>query len=96
MLAAADESTLIAVRVHPRSRRAAIDGERAGRLLVHVAAPPLEGRANEAVCRLIAKVLRVAPGTVTVAAGTRGRDKVVRVERMGLREVAQRLGLPDP
>src|SRR6266550_4092266 len=45
----------IRVRVQPRARRSELAGERAGALLVRVTAPPVEGRANEAVCRLIAK-----------------------------------------
>ena len=53
---------------------------RDGRLLVRVAAPPVDGRANRALCKLIAKRAGVARGKVTVVRGERARDKVVRME----------------
>jgi uncharacterized protein (TIGR00251 family) len=88
-------SVLLAVRVKPRSPSERIEGERAGRLLVSVTAPPVEGRANEAVCRLLANKLGVARGRVTVVSGSRGRDKLVRVDGLSPREAAGRLGLED-
>ena len=68
------------MRVQPRSRRQEIVGWRDGVLLIRVTAPPLEGRANAAVCRLLADELGVARSAVTLAAGARGRDKRLRVQ----------------
>ena len=45
-----------------------------------VTAPPVDGRANDALCRLIADRAGVAPSRVSVVRGGRARDKVVRVE----------------
>ena len=45
----------IAVRLQPRARANEIVGERDGVVVVRVTAPPVDGRANEALCRLIAK-----------------------------------------
>ncbi len=53
---------------------------RAGVLQARVSAPPVDGRANRALCRLIAKRLGIAPSRVSVVKGERSRDKVVRVE----------------
>ena len=86
-------AVLIAVRVAPRAGRTAIAGERAGRLLIRTTAPPVDGRANEAVCRLLAKTLGVAGGRVSLTRGTQARDKLVRVEGVTIAEAAQRLGL---
>ena len=86
-------AVLIAVRVAPRAGRTAIAGERAGRLLVRTTAPPVDGRANEAVCRLLAKALGVAGGRVSLARGAQARDKLIRVEGVTVAEVAWRLGL---
>jgi uncharacterized protein len=61
--------TKIAVRVQPRGARDEIAGERDGRLLVRLTAPPVEGRANEALCRLLAKRLGVGRTRVTVVRG---------------------------
>ena len=64
----------------PRAQRDEIAGERDGRLLVRVTAPPVEGAANAALCRLLAKRIGVARGRVSVMRGGSSRDKVVRVE----------------
>jgi len=68
------------VRVVPRASREQIAGMRDGRLLVRVNAPPLEGKANAAVCALLAKAAGVPKGAVTVVRGETSRDKRVRIE----------------
>jgi len=73
----------LAVRLQPRARRNEIAGERQGRILVRVTAPALENRANDALCRLIAKGAGVARGRVRIVAGERSRDKLVRIEGAG-------------
>jgi uncharacterized protein (TIGR00251 family) len=70
----------IQVRVQPRARKDEVAGERDGRLLVRVTAPPVDGKANVAVRNLLAKRLGVAPGSVTVVRGEASRDKLVEVE----------------
>jgi uncharacterized protein len=61
-------------------------GLRDGVVVVRVMAPPLGGRANDAVCRLLADVLGVRRSRVTVVRGERARDKVVVIE--GIDETA--------
>jgi uncharacterized protein (TIGR00251 family) len=68
------------VRLQPRAKRSEIVGWRDGVLLVRVTAPPVDGKANAALCRLLAKTLGVAPSTVAVIRGSSARDKVVRVD----------------
>ena len=68
------------VRVQPRASKDAIGGEREGALVVRVSAPPVEGRANEALARLLGKALGVAPSAVRVLRGETGRDKLVAVD----------------
>jgi uncharacterized protein len=68
------------VRVTPRASRDELAGLRDGVLRVRVTAPPVDGRANQAVCRLIAKAVGVGRTSVTVSRGERSRDKVVRIE----------------
>jgi uncharacterized protein len=86
----------IAIRVQPRASRDEIFGERDGALLVRVTAPPVEGRANDAACKLIAKRLGVAPSRVAVVRGASGRDKVVEVSGLGDADVRRELGLGAP
>ena len=70
----------VAVRLTPKGGRDAIDGIEAmadGRavLKARVAAPPSEGEANDALCRLIAKAAGVPPRDVTLVAGASARIK---------------------
>ena len=68
------------MRVQARARRDEIAGVRGDVLIVRVAAPPVEGRANTAVCKLLAKRLGVAPGSVAVVRGAGSRDKVLEID----------------
>lgn len=83
----------IAVRLQPRARSNEIVGERGGKLLVRVTAPPANGLANEALRRLIAKRTRVGVRRVSIVRGARTREKVVRVEGVGARELRASLGI---
>jgi hypothetical protein len=67
------------VRVSPRAARDEVAGERDGALVVRLTAPPVEGQANAALVRFLARRLGVAPSTVSVARGAKGRDKVLLV-----------------
>ena len=60
---------------------------------LRVAAPPVDGAANEAVVRLLAARLGVPRSAVEVAAGVSARHKVVLVAGVTRAEAAQRLGL---
>jgi uncharacterized protein len=73
-------SANIALRVHSSSRANELVGLKDGVLIVRVTAPAIEGRANEAVRRLVAKHLRVPKSAVTIVRGARSRDKVIQVE----------------
>ena len=93
VLTSTDDAVLLAARATPGASRTKIAGERAGRLLVQVTAPPLQGRANDAVCRLLAKALGIGTSRVSIVGGERSRDKLVRIEGISAAEVAGRLGL---
>src|SRR5918999_3827654 len=68
------------VRLQPRARADEIVGERGDAVVIRVTAPPVDGRANDALCRLVAKRAGVAPSRVSVVRGHGARDKVVRVD----------------
>ena len=72
--------TLVKVRVQPGSSRNEIAGERDGVLIVRVTAPPVEGKANKAACKLLAKHFGVPPSQVEIVRGANAREKVVRVQ----------------
>ncbi len=86
------ESCEIAVRLTPRARVNEIAGERDGVLLVRVTAPPVDGRANTALCRLIAKRAGVGVRSVSIVRGANAREKVVRVEGINEDDLRRALG----
>jgi uncharacterized protein (TIGR00251 family) len=71
------------IRLQPRARRDEVVGERAGAIVVRVTAPPVDGRANAALCALVARAAGVPPSRVSVVRGQTSRDKVLRVEGVG-------------
>lgn len=81
------DSGEVQVKLIPRARANEISGERNGVLLVRVTAPPVDGRANEALCRLIAKRAGVGVRSVSVVRGMTSREKVVRVEGVSSEEL---------
>lgn len=62
-------------------------------LRVSVAAAPVDGQANAALCKLIAKRAGTARGRVAVIRGERSREKVVRVDGLDPDELRRALGL---
>jgi len=72
------------VRVRPGARRTAVggrwDGPGGPALLVTVAAPAVEGKANAAVIEAIAEAFGVRRSRVAIVAGHRGRDKLVELD----------------
>jgi uncharacterized protein len=84
----------ITVRLTPKAKSEEIVGVRDGVLLVKVTAPPVDGKANSALCRLLAKRLRVAAGRVTVVSGVSSRIKRVRVEGIDAVRLREAVGVP--
>ncbi|MFO7261854.1 MAG: DUF167 domain-containing protein [bacterium] len=85
------DTVRIPVRAQPRASRSEIAGEHDGALRVRLAAPPVEGAANEELVRLLARVLDVPRSAVRIAAGERGRTKVVEVDGVDAETVLRAL-----
>ena len=62
-------------------------------MLIRVTAPPVDGKANDALCRLVAKAAGVAPSRVTVVSGQTSRDKVLEVEGVEPQQLRAALGV---
>ena len=73
----------LAVRVTPRaSKNKIVEILSDGTVKVHLTAPPVEGKANEALLKFLAKVLDVSQNQLEVVAGANGRDKLISVDDM--------------
>jgi uncharacterized protein (TIGR00251 family) len=77
----------IEVRLQPRASRDELIGFRDGVLRARVCAAPVDGEANSALCRLIARRVGVALSSVEVIGGQRARNKIVRVAGIGAQEL---------
>lgn len=80
-----------AVKVQPRASKNAITGAVGDALKLALTAPPVEGRANQAVIELLAEVLEIPRSSVTIASGETGRNKVVRIGGLSRQTVEERL-----
>jgi uncharacterized protein (TIGR00251 family) len=85
------DACTFAVRVQPRAKRDQISGVLGEALKIAISAPPVEGRANEACCNLLAKALHLPKSSVSIAAGLGSRHKQVRVAGVSAAELGARL-----
>lgn len=84
-------STRLRLRVAPGAARAEVVGRHGEAWKVRVAAAPEDGRANDAVVRLLAETLGVRSDAVTLVSGRRGRDKIVELAGLGPDQIERRL-----
>ena len=82
-----------AVKVHPRARKNAITGTMGNALKLALIAPPVEGKANQAVVEFFADLFDIPRSSVTIASGATSRNKLVRIAGMSRSSVEQRLAL---
>jgi uncharacterized protein (TIGR00251 family) len=80
------------VHVQPRASRSEVVGVKDGALRVRLAAPPVEGAANDALIELLADVLHVAKRDVRIILGSRSRRKVVEVDGVTRKQLDCLLG----
>jgi len=85
---------LLVVRVVPRASRDAIDGEWQGALKIRLAAPPVDDRANESLCRFLAAHLNIAPSAVRIVSGEKSRTKRVEIRGVSARQVRELISDP--
>ena len=79
------------MRVQPRASREGVGGVREGALVVRLTAPPVQGEANAALARFLARLLGVPPSSVQLVRGAAAREKLVRVAGLRAPEVRARL-----
>ncbi|WP_151445431.1 DUF167 domain-containing protein [Lacisediminimonas profundi] len=73
------EMVRLAVQVVPNARKSEVAGEVEGVIRIRLQALPIEGRANEELVRMLAKLLGVSKASVEVVQGQTGRRKLVEI-----------------
>ena len=82
----------LTIRVTPRSRKTEFGGVMEdGTIRVRVAAPPVEGKANTALVKFLAKVLGVRKNRFDIVAGEKGLDKIISILDMSAKDAEQRI-----
>lgn len=75
------------VRIQPKSRRNEITGLHGDALKIRLTAPPIEGKANQALRKFLAKQLGVPPSSVQILTGHTSRQKRVRVANVSAKAI---------
>jgi uncharacterized protein (TIGR00251 family) len=81
------------IRVQPRATRTTLAGAHGDALKVWLAAPPVDGKANDALIAFLAETLDVPRRSVRIVAGAASRDKTVEVEGITAAAVRSALAL---
>lgn len=91
MLSESRGAIRLAVHVQPGARSNTVLGEHGGALKIAVAAPPVDGKANDAVGAFVADAFGLPRRSVAVVAGHQSRRKVLTLEGLTLKEAQDRL-----
>jgi uncharacterized protein (TIGR00251 family) len=84
-------AALIDVRVIPRSPRTRVDGMRGGAVLVRLAAPPVDGAANDALVAFLADHLDLPRRNIRIVSGDKSRDKRLAISGLSFEAIAEKM-----
>jgi len=90
----ADGCTL-SVRIHPGARKNGVTGVHADSVKITLTAPPVDGKANEALIAFLAEALQLPRARISLVTGTTSRSKVLRITGKSAAEVAAALFLAE-
>jgi uncharacterized protein (TIGR00251 family) len=86
-----ENGTIITVKVVPNSSRNEISSDSEGRVTVRLTSPPVEGRANKGLLKILGKKLGIAPSCITIVKGQGSREKTVHISGLDQDQVRGRL-----
>ena len=87
------DGAILTIQVQPKASKSECVGLHGDALKIRVAAPPVDGKANEALLTFLAKRLKVAPSTLLIQSGAGGRHKRILCKTLAAAEVLARLDL---
>jgi uncharacterized protein (TIGR00251 family) len=91
-----EAALFLKIHLFPRASRDEISGMHGDAIKIKVTAPPVEGKANEALKRFIARKLNLAASQIEIVAGQRSRDKILKISGISRAEVEKALGCTLP
>ena len=86
------DGVVLSVRVVPRASKNEVSGEMAGALKIRLQAPPVEGKANEALVDFLSDALGVSRTAIAIVSGRTGRNKRVAVSGVTEETVRRAMG----
>ena len=86
---AADDRITLTLHIQPGARKTEIAGRHGDALKIRLAAPPVDGKANEALLRFVAETLHLPKSSVALKSGQTSRRKVVEVTGATAEEIAR-------
>ena len=88
----ADGGLYILVRVQPKARKNELSlSDSKETLKIKLLSPPIDGEANKALIKLLAKFFKIKKSSVTITSGKKSRDKRVKIEGVKLKEIERTL-----
>ena len=81
------DGTVLALHIQPGAKRSGVCGMYGDAVKIAIKSPPVDGKANRALCEFIADMLGVPTGTVHLVSGATGRDKRLHVAGRSPEEV---------
>ena len=90
-----DGEVRITCRVQPRAGRSKVKGIQGGSLRIALAAPPVDGRANEELREFLSDTLGIPKSAVTIVHGEKGRDKIVACTGIDRATALAKLGIAE-
>ncbi len=87
------DGTVLVCRLHPNARKDSIEGVRDDQLLIHLNAPPVEGKANKALQKFLSDRLDIPKSRISLRSGDKSRTKVLFLSGISPDDVQKRIGL---
>ena len=80
------KDTLLKIYLQPKSSKNEVVGPYRNGIKVKITAPPVEGKANEALIRFLAKEFRISPSCIKIIRGHHSREKTLKISGLSLQE----------
>ncbi len=84
---------MLHIHLQPKAKKDEIVGSYGNKLKIRLTAPPIEGKANEALRKFLARVLKVPRSAINIVHGELSRQKDIYIEGLDLDTAQERLGL---